>query len=226
MRLEEMNWMDVESYLEQDDRILLITGSCEQHGYLSLLTDIKIPMALADAASKKSGVLVAPPLNFGVSPYYLAYPGTISLRQSVFLDVLRDVVASLYRAGFRRMLVVNGHGGNEAGSNTLVELMNEFDGLKTAWYSWWESQSVTAVARKYNLRVAHAGWIEAFPFTMVEELPQEPKAPVQQKGLLSARGVRALHGDGVSGGPYQVSPEIMDEIFAAALADILFELEF
>jgi len=226
MRLEDMNWMDVESYLEQDDRIMLVTGSCEQHGYLSLLTDIKIPQALADAASKKSGVLVAPALNFGVSPYYLKYPGTISLRQSVFLDVLRDVVASLYGAGFRRLLVVNGHGGNEAGSNALVEMMNDFDGLKTSWYSWWDSESVTAVARKHNLRAYHAGWIEAFPFTMLEEMPTEPKPPVAQKGLLGAAGVRALHGDGVSGGPYRATPEVMDEVFAAALQDILFELEF
>ena len=42
MRLEELNWMDVEAYLKGDDRIMLVIGSCEQHGYLSLLTDIKI----------------------------------------------------------------------------------------------------------------------------------------------------------------------------------------
>jgi creatinine amidohydrolase len=66
MRYDELNWMDIESYLEQEDRLMLVVGSCDQHGYLSLLSDIKIPLALADAASRQTGVLVAPPLNFGV----------------------------------------------------------------------------------------------------------------------------------------------------------------
>jgi creatinine amidohydrolase len=50
MRLEDLNWMDVEKYLAQDDRLILVLGACEQHAYLSLLTDIKIPLALADSA--------------------------------------------------------------------------------------------------------------------------------------------------------------------------------
>ncbi len=111
MRLSDLNWFDVQAYLENDDRILLVLGSCEQHAYLSLLTDVKIPLALADAAAQQSGVLVAPPLNFGASPYFLAYPGTISLRIATLLDLTEDLVRSLYGHGFRRMIVLNGHGG-------------------------------------------------------------------------------------------------------------------
>ena len=59
MRFEDLNWMDVESYLKSDDRLMLVVGACEEHGYLSLLTDIKIPLALADAASERTHVLVA-----------------------------------------------------------------------------------------------------------------------------------------------------------------------
>src|SRR5215831_13638090 len=96
MRLEDMNWMDVEAYLKKDDRLMLVVGACEQHGYLSLLTDIKIPVALADAASKRTGVLIAPPLNFGISPYFITYPGTITLRTQTFLAVIQDLVHSVY----------------------------------------------------------------------------------------------------------------------------------
>ena len=98
MQLDDMHWMDVENYLKQDDRIMVIIGSCEQHGYLSLLTDVKIPLALADAASKSTGVIVAPPINFGISPYFLAYPGTISLRTETLLHLMEDIVASLYQS--------------------------------------------------------------------------------------------------------------------------------
>jgi creatinine amidohydrolase len=105
MRFEELNWMDVERYLERDNRVMVVLGACEQHGYLSLLTDVKIPLALADAASRQSGVLVAPPLNFGISPYFLSYPGTISLRTETFIRVVEDLITSLYEQGFRRFLV-------------------------------------------------------------------------------------------------------------------------
>ena len=82
MRYEELNWMDVEKYLENDDRLILVLGSTEQHGYLSLATDVKIPMAVADVVSQRTGVLVAPPLNYGITPYFVTYAGTISVRAS------------------------------------------------------------------------------------------------------------------------------------------------
>ena len=71
MRFNELNWFDIEQYLNEDDRVMIVVGACEQHGYLSMLTDVKIPLAIADAASTKTNVLVAPPVNFGASPYFL-----------------------------------------------------------------------------------------------------------------------------------------------------------
>lgn len=225
MRLDELNWMDVEKYLQGDDRILLVLGACEQHGYLSLTTDVKIPLALADAASLRSGVVVAPPLNFGVSPHFLTYPGTVALRLTTFLDVLEDIVRSLYGQGFRRFMALNGHGGNDPARVRLAELGNELPGLRASWYSWWSSHSVEAVAIKHGLRSYHAAWIEAFPFTRVGDLPQGEKTPPSYQGLLNAEQTRAVFGDGVFGGPYQVEAAIMDEIFAAALEDVLYFLE-
>ena len=172
MRLEELNWMDVEDYLKHEDRIMLVLGACEQHGYLSLLTDVKIPLALADSASQQSGVLVAPPVNFGISPYFTTYPGTISLRVATFLDVVEDIVRSLYAHGFRRFLILNGHGGNDPVRGRLVEVSNSLPNLKLAWYSWWSSHSVEAAAMKHGLKSYHAAWIEAFPFTRVADLPE------------------------------------------------------
>jgi creatinine amidohydrolase len=226
MRIEELNWMDVENYLKHEDRIMLVLGACEQHGYLSLQADVQIPLALADAASLRSGVLVAPPLNFGISPYFLTYPGSISLRLSTFVDVVEDIVRSLYGQGFRRFLILNGHGGNQPAVARLHELANVLPELKTIWYSWWVSHSVEAAAMKHELKSYHAGWIEAFPFTRVAELPQGVKVPPKYQGVLNASDFREVMGDGVFGGPYQVAPEISDEIFATALEDVLFYLDF
>ena len=226
MRLEELNWMDVESYLTEEDRIILVLGATEQHGYLSLLTDVKIPQALADAASASTGVLVAPPLNFGVSPYFSTYPGTISLRTSTFLAVVEDIVRSLYGVGFRRIFIMNGHGGNSGVRTRLTELANEMDGLKFVWYSWWESHSIEAIAMKHELKTAHANWMEAFPFTRVANLPADAKIPPKVIGVPNAEETRALYGDGMFGGAYLASGEIMDEVFAAALTDVLEFIQF
>lgn len=227
MRLEEMNWMDVEAYLQQDDRLMLVIGACEQHGYLSLLTDVRIPLALADAASQRSGVPVAPPLNFGASPYFLDYPGTLSLRLSTLLAVVEDLVRSAYRQGFRRLLVLNGHGGNNGAKTRLRELANELTDLHMQWYDWWLSHSVEAVARRYERKPTHANWVEAFPFTRVVELPQADKTPpVVPSEILSARQARQIYGDGSFGGAYVAPEEVFQEIFEAALQDILMLLEF
>ena len=226
MRLEELNWMDVEEYLKREDRVLVVLGACEQHGYLSLLSDVKIPLALAEAASERTGVLVAPPVNFGISPYFLTYPGTISLRVSTFLDTVEDIVRSLYGQGFRRFLVLNGHGGNEPARARLVEVANSLPEIQLAWYAWWTAQSVTEKAMEHGLKTYHAAWIEAFPFTRVGDLPQGEKAPASRQGLLNAEDTRRVFGDGVFGGPYQVDAAIMDEIFATALEDVLHLLKF
>lgn len=226
MRLEDLNWMDVEQYLAQDDRLILVVGSCEQHGYLSLLTDVRIPLALADAASEQTGVPVAPPLNFGFSAYFLAYPGTLSLRVTTLLDVIEDLVRSAYRGGFRRLLILNGHGGNDPARLRLSELANDLPGLHPVWHSWWQSHSIQAVAQRHDLKPAHANWLEAFDFTRVDELPEGSKLPPHVPGVLAADELRRLYGDGSFGGPYQAASPVMDELFAAALADALQLLKF
>ena len=221
MRLSDLNWFDVESYLKQDDRIMLILGSCEQHAYLSLLTDVKIPLALADAASQQTGVLVAPELNFGASPYFLAYPGTISLRIATLMDIVEDLIRSLYGQGFRRILVLNGHGGNDPVRGRLYELANQMPDLRIAWYAWWTSHSVDAICQKYELKPAHASWLEAFSFTRVADLPEGEKVPPHIPGLVGTEEARQVYGDGNFGGKYQVDDAIMHGIFDACLADVV-----
>jgi creatinine amidohydrolase len=226
MRFEDLSWFDVERYLQNDNRLILVLGACEQHGYLSLLADSKIPLALADTASQKTGVLVAPVANFGISPYFLDYPGTLSLRASTYLDLVEDLVRSAYHQGFHRILILNGHGGNDPARARLYEVANTLLQLELAWYAWWQARSVEAVAIKHDLRSYHAAWIEAFPFTRVGDLPAGEKTPPRIPGLLNSQQAREIYQDGVFGGPYQVDDSIMSEVFSAALDDILQIIKF
>lgn len=225
MRIEDCNWFDIERYLEKDDRLIFVIGACEQHGYLSLQTDTKVPLALADAASERTGVLVAPALNFGCSPYFLNYPGTISLRISTLLEIVEDQIRSAYQQGFRRMLFINGHGGNNPAVGRIYELVNELPELRVSWYSWWQAQSVEQVALKYQLKPTHANWLEAFPFTRVCDLPNGKKIPPVETGLMSAVKTRKMFGDGSFGGEYVVGDDIYREILQSCLDDVLMMLQ-
>jgi creatinine amidohydrolase len=227
MRFEDLNWMDVERYLEQDDRLILILGACEQHAYLSLLTDIKIPLVLADSASTQTGVLVAPPLNFGISPYFLDYPGTFSFNVQTMVSAVEDIVRSAHRQGFRRILVLNGHGGNTPVKQHLGAVNNDLPDLEMRWYDWWSSHSIQAVAQKHNIKPNHANWLETFTFTIVGELPDESKKPPKvPSAIMDAGTAREVYGDGSFGGPYRVDDGIMQEVLEAALQDVLQLLKF
>jgi creatinine amidohydrolase len=227
MRLEELNWMDVEAYLKHEDRLMLVVGACEQHGYLSLLSDVKIPLALADAASKQTGVLVAPTVNFGSSPYFLTYPGTFSLRLSTLMDAVEDIVRSAYGQGFKRILLLNGHGGNSGLKARLTELANALPDLKFQWYAWWMARSVEETALRHELKPSHANWLEAFPFTIVTDLPKGEKTPPHvPSDILNAETTRKVYGDGSFGGPYLAPQDAMQDVFEAALQDILQLLKF
>ncbi len=227
MRLEDLNWMDVEHYLQTEDRLMLVLGATEQHAYLSLLTDVRIPLALADAASQQTGVLVAPPLNFGCSPYFLAYPGTLSLRVSTLIAAVEDLVRSAYGHGFRRILILNGHGGNSPARTQLSETANSLPGIQLRWYDWWLSHAIEEVAQKHGIKPAHANWLEAFPFTIVTpHMPEHAKTPPYIPGIMDASTARQVYGDGSFGGPYLASPQVQNEMFTAALADVLQLLKF
>ena len=227
MLLENHNWMDVEEYLKRDDRLILVVGACEQHAYLSLLTDAKAPMAMAEAAGRQTGVLVAPVLNFGVSPTFNAFPGTISLRIRTFLTVIEDIVRAVHGQGFRRLLLVNGHGGNDCARQLLKELANDLPDLQVDWHSWWVSPAVDAIMEEAGLQGYHASWMEAFPVCRVRELPDGEKTPLPRKSRLSsATEARETLGDGSYGGPYRVDDALMQRIFDACVAEIVEKLQW
>ena len=119
-----MKWMQLQSYLEGDDCCLLLIGSTEQHAQLSQLlpcVDAILAECVSVEAAEALGIPVYPAVPFGCAPNFRAFPGLNSLRIDTLLDVTRDLVASLGRSGFRRLLIVKGHGGNAAVGNLEQE---------------------------------------------------------------------------------------------------------
>lgn len=117
LMLAELTWPEVRDLAAEVTVVLLPVGACEQHGHgMTLGTDIRLATEVCQEVSRRlhPRALVAPPLPWGLSDHHLGFPGTISLHPDTFYAVLRDVVTSLLGHGFRRYLLVNGHGGNMA----------------------------------------------------------------------------------------------------------------
>src|ERR1700684_221044 len=113
--------MQIEEYLRHDDRVVVPIGSTEQHGYLSLGTDAILAERVAVEAAEPLGVPVLPALPFGMAPYWAAFPGSMSLRLSTYVEVLRDLLDGLESQGFRRIAIINGHGGNMPAAGVIRE---------------------------------------------------------------------------------------------------------
>src|SRR3712207_5948965 len=139
MRIADMNWMEDEAYLRGDDRCVFPIGSTEQHAQLSLCVDVILAERVALEAAEPLGVPVFPVMPYGIAPYFAAYPGSISLKVETLLAVARDIIASVHRSGFRRILVVNGHGGNQPVAALAQEIMVDCPDLSIKFHSWWSA---------------------------------------------------------------------------------------
>jgi creatinine amidohydrolase len=206
MRIAEMNWMQAERQLAADDRCVLPIGSIEQHAHLSLATDVLLAERVSAEAAEPLGVPVFPPLAYGFTPSFAAYPGTVSLRLATFLAVMRDLLCSLHAQGFKRIVVVNGHGGNGSVASLASELMAEHPQLQVKLHNWWNAPQTWAYVRSVEPDSSHASWMENLPWTRIAGVvpPATAKPPVDGRryALLPPPLARELAGDGNFGGSY------------------------
>ena len=235
MKVSEMNWRDVESAAARDPRCVLPIGSTEQHAQLSMCVDLILAEKVANAAAEPLDIPVLPVMPYGLAPYFSDYPGTISLRIETLMAVVRDIVASLHRSGFRQILIVNGHGGNIATvTATFSEIWADasFAGEsrpapRLRLYNWWSGERVRGLSRELfgGAEGSHATPSEvslsyyAYP-QAVKQAPLSPKvAPVGT--IRDAADYRRQFADGrIGSDPSLASVEHGERLYHAAVADV------
>jgi creatinine amidohydrolase len=224
VRIQDLNWMQVEEYLKGDDRIVIPLGCTEQHAYLSLATDSILAERISTEAAEPTGVLVMPALPYGLTPWFAAYPGSPTLRDETYAAVLRDLLDSLNVQGFRRFLFVNGHGGNNPAQAAVENWQAANPGTAVLWHNWWNAPGVWKVVQEIDPVASHASWLENFPWTRLPDVAQpDEQKPLQDWDSISSLEPKALRealGDGSFGGRYQRSDEEMQRVWDAGVEEV------
>lgn len=237
MLLQHATWPEVETYLKTSDGIIMPIGSTEQHGPIGLIgTDALTAEIVAKGVGEATGALVAPTISVGMAQHHLAFPGSITLRPTTLIAVIRDMIASLSRAGFRRFYFINGHGGNVA---TVTAAFSEIyaeaslapagnqPGLRCKLRNWWQSPAITALSKELygNAEGSHATPSEisltwhAYP-DAVRSAPMDP--PVAPNGdFTDAADYRSHFPDGrIGANSALASREAGKRLYDTAVADI------
>jgi len=166
---------------------------------------------------------VLPALPYGLTPYFSGFPGTVTLRVATYAALLRDVLDSLKHAGFRRVLIVNGHGGNQPAISIAQEWMMDNPDARVRVHEWWRAPLTASALRAIDPVAGHASWMENFPWTRLpNRLPQEGgkrMVDVERLRTLPPFEVRTLLDDGNFGGRYQRDDSEMLEIWDVAVRE-------
>jgi creatinine amidohydrolase len=124
--LPHMTWPEVRDLLTRTDMVIMPVASIEEHGPQGPLgTDFLNGLERAKLVAQKTDVLVAPILFPGNSPYHMGFPGTITLPAETIQLVFFQAAQSLIAHGFKRVLILNSHGGNQAISRYVVDRINQ-----------------------------------------------------------------------------------------------------
>ena len=130
MLLENLTYEEVEDYLRKKDIILVPIGSTEQHSAYGLLgTDFITAQEIAREVGKRLNVLVAPTISYGMAQHHMAFAGTITVSPLVYTQFIRDIILSILSHGFKKIIFINGHGGNINSVRTAFEQV-KYEGKK------------------------------------------------------------------------------------------------
>jgi creatinine amidohydrolase len=147
MRLDLATWEEVDAYLKSQHGIIIPAGSTEQHGPMGLIgTDALCAEQIARAAGDKVKAYVAPTLAYTPAPFNMSFPGTISVSETVFEELVSEIVAGLVHHGFTLIYFLNGHGANLV---SLRKVAEKFPETEIVIKSWWDFGPVNLLRTEY-----------------------------------------------------------------------------
>ncbi len=156
-KLEELNWMEFRRLVpKKADAVLVPVGTIEAHGVTGLGTDNQIPSSIAERIAEPVKALIAPTIHYGITRTLLPYPGSLTVPPEIFERYVAEVAASLAVAGFRRIVFLNGHGGNTEALKNVSSRLYRDKQVYSMVIDWW-SLCDEEVRQVYGHTGGHAG---------------------------------------------------------------------
>ena len=147
IKLEELTWNEVDTYLQRSNGIMIPCGSIEQHGPIGLIgTDVICAREIAWNAAKRTDGLVAPEVGYSPAPFNMSFPGTISISTTTYEALMREVIEGLMSHGFQKIYILNGHGAN---LEPLKRIVSDITVGEVKLRSWWEYDAVKQLRNEY-----------------------------------------------------------------------------
>lgn len=197
-RIQDLTWERFRDLVPAaTDLVLVPIGTLEAHGGIPLGTDTAIPEAMAVPLAERLGALVAPAIPYGVTHTLLPYPGSTTVSSDAFRTYLFEATAGLVDAGFRRVVLLNGHGGQSA---EVAEVVARLWGDKRAYAAaleWWGFAGGASAAIYGEVTSGHAGVEETAMMIAI--------APEHVDGARAATIRRAARQSGLRARPFPAS---------------------
>lgn len=223
MRFEELTSPEVDA-LDRDGTVLVLPlGSVEQHGnHMPLGTDTMLSQAVSLAAAERMAgrVAVLPPPWYGFSAHHMRFAGSITLRAETLMAMADDIVASLVQHGFRRILIVNGHGGNGGVIDVLASTLgHKHYGRARIAATTYFKLAREAIARLRQSEPGGMGHACEFETAMIQHLRPELVRLDRAATTYPDPGSRYLTTDLLGGSPIRVYHDFGDLSPSGTLGD-------
>ena len=229
---QQYTWPELGEVAKKQPVVVLPIGSVEDHGpHLPLDVDNFLIWAICEAAAQRAAgdILLMPIIPFGYETHHMDFPGSITLRAKVFIDLLHDICASLHHHGFRRIVLLNGHGGNRSSLEVLGQELFVELGLTVNTLAYWDlvPDLVKSLKKSKSKGMGHSGELEtSLMLHLAPHLVSQQDIP---KGVLGVKDEGATEGikryvnmkkhsaQGVIGMPSAANVEIGAELYQGAL---------
>lgn len=148
-RYEEFTWPEIREAVAQNRVAVLPVGTIEQHGpHLPLLTDVitATEMSRRAVAAMPEEAVLLPSVYYAFNEHHLDFPGTIAVRGDTFINYVTDIGTSLAHHGFKKILLVNGHGSNVPFLDIAARNITNHSAAICAMVPWWNLVPKTLIA--------------------------------------------------------------------------------
>jgi creatinine amidohydrolase len=227
--LHEMSWTEAKECFTKNDTVIVPVGSNEQHGpHNPLGTDHLIAKAIAEEVANRTGTLCLPVIPFGVSSHHKQLWGTIYISPRAFGKYVKEVCLSLKYYGVRKIVIVNGHGGNLPALSDLARGLRS-EGVFVSVFQWWPAaarllpdlfdaeERKHASAEETSVNLALHGRLVDMSKAADDE---QRKHPVQAEGITLPLDTADFSRTGVWGKSTTASAEKGKKDFEAVVAEL------